>query len=105
MKSHAKFTSLWQRVNYDSMLQCATTQVDATRDYETVLSRVKHEGLSFLTITLPTFTQGLERALEKGMVTHDEFPGWKFTKCLPAFLRGFTSLVFSISTGELLASP
>lgn len=68
-------------------------------------SRLKHEGLSFLTITLPEFCSEFFRALELGSVDSSSFPGWRKTKCLPSFLKGFTSRVFNIRSGELYDDP
>jgi hypothetical protein len=77
-----------------------------TRDLKTIKERVTHEGLSFLTITLPNFGKDFERCLSLGKVTSGlYFQGWKFRSCLPAFLQGFTRLVFDASTGRLLDTP
>jgi hypothetical protein len=105
MKSHAKLISLCSCFFKDAAAQCATAEVDTNRDLMRIKKRVKSEGLSFLTITLPNFGQGFESSLENRKVTHTEFQGWKFSKCLPVFLRGFTSLVFDVATGDLLESP
>lgn len=81
---------------------CGTS---TTRDFETVSRRVKHEGLSFLTITLPDFGKDFERSLDLGRVTHDLFTGFRFTGGLPSFLRGFLGLVFDSKSGYLLDNP
>lgn len=92
----------------DAGLLCTTT---TTRDYETIESRVGHEGLSFLTITLPSFSADFERCLSKGKVDSTDFlPFARKRKkgkslCLPAFLSGFTSLVFNLRTGVILDEP
>lgn len=78
--------------------------VDTVRDLDTIKSRTQHEGLSFLTITLPDFAESFERALELGRVDSTLFVGWRRRGCLPAFLRGFTSLVFG-ANGGLLDEP
>lgn len=78
--------------------------VETTRDLETLRSRAKYEGISFLTITLPDFASEFERALELGQVDSTRFVGWKKRGCLPAFLQGFTSLVFG-PNGRLLYEP
>ncbi|DAD52557.1 TPA_asm: RNA-directed RNA polymerase [ssRNA phage SRR6255733_5] len=68
----------------------------ADRDLTYVRSRFEHEGLSFLTITLPSFSSGLEAAIERGVAYASDFPafavkgGW----CLPKFLSGFTKHMF-----------
>lgn len=80
--------------------QMSTTH---SRDMVTCRERVKHEGISFLTITLPSFAKGLERALELRKVSPDLFPAFKRGRgSLPAFLQGLTEKVFDLRTGELL---
>lgn len=74
------------------------------RDSETVTDRVEHEGLSFLTITLPAFAKDLERALDEGQIGDALFPGFRRTRGLPRFLGGFLRLLFDSETGTLLAS-
>lgn len=88
----------------DSSTWCRTS---TTRDWLTVTRRVEHEGESFLTISLPTFAQALERGLEQGGLTPDMFPGFHTKKhtSLPAFLSGLTSQVFDPGTGYLLDNP
>lgn len=76
--------------------------LSATRDLSYLLSRFEHEGMSFLTITLPTFCDGLESALERGYALSSDFPAFarKRTGCLPKFLSGFSSFVFD-DTGQV----
>lgn len=88
----------------ESLLQEAGEQMSTTtvRDILTCRERVKHEGLSFLTITLPSFASGFERALEQRKISPDLFPAFKRGKgSLPAFLSGLTASVFDRKTGEL----
>jgi hypothetical protein len=78
--------------------------IDTTRDLETISSRVEHEGLSFLTITLPIFFKDLQRSLDRGYIAEDLFRPFsrrKNTK-LPSFLGGFLRLVFDEGDGRLL---
>lgn len=84
-------TKLWQLLAQDCAGMCAT-RID--RDYKTVLDRVKHEGESFLTITLPNFASDFELSLERGFVGSDLFTSFRFRGGLPAFLSGFLRLVF-----------
>lgn len=106
MKSHAKLLTLCHEIFRDFIARCDTvTEDEFVRDFEVIQSRIKHEGLSFLTITLPNFCQGFERSLEESKVSHCNFQGWKFTKSLPAFLQGLTRRVFSLATGRLLHDP
>lgn len=87
----------------DAGLQCSTS-ID--RDWLTIQSRVKHEGLSFLTITLPSFAKGLLKALERGAACPSDFEGFHSPRgrCLPAFLQGFTARVFD-EKGVVLDAP
>jgi hypothetical protein len=73
----------------------------------TIQSRVEHEGLSFLTITLPGFAKAFEQCLERGKVDPKLFVG--FSKAhkgssLPAFLQGLTGLVFN-KYGDIQDAP
>lgn len=94
--------SFLQEVLIDLGTWCRTS---TTRDYQTVASRVEHEGLSFLTIALSDFGKELEKALDQGRVGHDQFAGFSRTGGLPRFLGGFLDQVFDRRTGELLPCP
>ncbi len=94
--------SLLQCVLADASTWCCTS---ATRDFETISSRVEHEGLSFLTITLPTFCSDFERSLDQGQVDPDMFPSFRKRAGLPLFLGGFLDLVFDRESGLLLDKP
>jgi len=87
----------------DMANKCSTEM--QIRDLHTIERRLLHEGLSFVTITLPTFLDDFNSSLEEGMVTSDRFVGWKKRQCLPSFLRGFTSLVFCSKTGRIVNEP
>lgn len=80
-------------------------QVSTIRDLETVANRIRHEGLSFLTIALPAFAVDLQRALAHGCVTDDLWPGFRRAGGLPRFLGGFLGLVFDRTSGKLLDEP
>lgn len=82
-------------------LLCTST----TRDSQTISSRFEHEGLSFLTITLPSFAADFQKSLELGKVANDTFLSFRKRAGLPAFLRGFLSLVFDARSGVLLDNP
>jgi hypothetical protein len=86
----------------DTSIRCGT---DTHLDIRTIKRRIDHEGVSFLTITLPTFAQDLERGLEQKFVDSTLFLPFKKRGCLPVFLRGFTSLVFDPGDGTLLPNP
>lgn len=77
--------------------------ISTLRDVKTIKQRVEHEGLSFLTITLPTFATDLQRALADGRVDSNHFTGFpRAGGVLPLFMKGWTSLVFNEETGVLL---
>lgn len=89
MKSQVK---LLQCVLKDSGRMCGTS---TTRDMNYITRRLSEEGDSFLTITLPTFNKGLLRALDRGYIGSDLFPGFKRGKGgLPCFLSGFLNQIF-----------
>lgn len=68
------------------------------RDVATLQRRFKHEGLSFLTITLASLSDALERGLESGRFSCPS----NFSRhgSLPRFMGGFFKRVFE-SDGEL----
>jgi len=76
--------------------------VDTTRDIETISSRVRDQGLSFLTLTLPAFGKEFERALDEGQVDTTSFPGFRKAGRIPTFLSGFLCLIFDRTSGNLL---
>jgi len=97
---------LWHRVAVDYATRCCTS---ASRDFSTVTRRVEHEGISFLTITLPAFGKDFERSLELGAVEQhlwSSSTSWKKSKGgLPLFLGGFLAQVFNPESGKLLDDP
>jgi len=93
---------LWKRLALECASQCCTC---ATHDCKTVMRRTEHEGLSFLTITLPTFGKDLEKGLDRGSVDHDLFQGFSWRGGLPKFLWGFLDHVFDRTSGVLLDDP
>jgi hypothetical protein len=56
--------NLWCVLANELASACHTS---ASLDFKTVKRRVEHEGMSFLTITLPTFAKDLEKASRKGL--------------------------------------
>jgi len=82
--------------------RCCTS---TTRDIKTVTSRVEHEGLSFLTITLPDYGKAIQKWLDLGQVgIHSSFHKDRGGG-LPRFLGGFLNRVFDRSSGLLLDKP
>jgi hypothetical protein len=95
--------SLVQLMLRDASIWCC---VSTTRDLETITRRVEHEGLSFLTITLPTFSAGFERCLADGRWDSNLFPAFSRGRGpLPKFLSGLVGAVFDSKSGLLLDEP
>jgi len=99
LKSHML---LWKMLAYELASGCHTS---ATMDWKTVQGRCKHEGYSFLTITLPNFGKDLQKGLDRGWVAHDLFQGFSWSGGLPRFLSGFLERVFDRTSGVLLEDP
>lgn len=95
---------LWRYLADELARWCRTS---TTEDYKKLLRRTKTEGVSFLTITLPTFGKDFERCLDLGFI--DSLSFRSFAKVhegtIPAFLQGMTSQVFDRKTGRLLEEP
>jgi len=95
--------ALWSILANELAGRCSTS---TTRDINTVSRRTENEGVSFLTITLPTFGKDFQYCLDQGLVTPESFLSFrKLGSCLPSFLRGFTESVFDPCTGVLLSEP
>lgn len=87
----------------DASTMCNTSM---DRDLKTIRSRVKTEGLSFFTITLPAFAKGFERCLELEHIDPSLFPAFSKLKkgskgLIPKFLSGIVSMVFDPRDGTL----
>nr|QDH87650.1 MAG: RNA-dependent RNA polymerase [Leviviridae sp.] len=93
---------LWNQLARELAGRCCTS---AHQDIEYVSGRYEHEGLSFLTITLPTFAKDFERSLELGKVDDTAFLSFRKSGLLPKFLSGYARLVFDLRTGVLLENP
>jgi len=105
MKSHESvLIELAQCIYKDACAQCTTLRPDK-RDIDTLISRVKHEGLSFLTITLPSLGSDLERALDEGRIASNHFRSFRKWRTIPAFLQGMFMLVFDSGEGSVLNEP
>lgn len=83
---------LWQTCLYEAgELHC----VRIHRDMQTAMSRIRDEGVSFLTITLPAFAKDLDQALCTG-IDSNHFAGFRRRGGLPLFLRGFLCRIFDV---------
>jgi len=102
MKSNVSdFLEFMEKVYIDASMKCIA-DVSDLRDLETIRSRVEHEGISFLTITLPQFCRDFERSLANGAIDPTFFASFRKVKngSIPAFLQGMIGLVFNRETGE-----
>lgn len=99
MKSHLV---LLRMLLDESGSRCCTS---TSKDWKTISARVKDEGLSFLTITLPQFGKDLLRALDQGVVDSTTFVGYSKVGRLPRLFSGFTSQIFDTYSGCLLDEP
>ena len=89
-----------ETVYRDACAQCIPDVADS-RDLQTIRSRVKDQGLSFLTITLPNFCKDFERSLEVGYIDSTCFRPFRKHGSLPSFLKTMTSLIFDRETGKI----
>lgn len=95
-----------------SLLDCLLSDAERAvgtsllRDRKTITNRVNKEGISFLTITLPTMNDWLLQSIEHGSVITTIFSSFKKgSESLPAFLQGLTSQIFDPYSGRILDSP
>lgn len=95
-------TMLLYRVLLNMGLQVS---VAVERDYVEICSRFKHEGMSYLTITLPILCDALDQGLAQGRFTRPAgFRASSKRGNLPALLSGFFKRVFD-EDGSLLPDP
>jgi len=75
------------------------------RDYSTIEARVKHEGFSFVAITLPTLGGSIDYGLSSGRFTCPL--GFAKIKggAIPRLFSGMLCDVFDSNTGLMLADP
>jgi len=87
---------------YDDACARCTVNVSDLRDIKTITSRVKKEGVSFLTITLPSFAKDFEYCLALGRIDPSVFRSFRKNGSIPAFLQGMIGLLFDRETGRRL---
>jgi len=93
--------SLWIKMAEELAILCCTS---ATFDIKTVERRFEHEGISFLTISLPDLGKSTQKWIDQGEVGINS----SFSKgrgSLPLFLGGFFNRVFDRRSGLLLDDP
>lgn len=102
MKSDLKDQlELVHAVYEDACARC-TAVVSDVRDLECIEARVKSEGMSFLTISLPNFCKDFEKSLAEGCVSASAFPYFRKTGAIPAFLQGMLGRLFDQETGRII---
>ena len=89
-----------EAVYRDACAQCIPDVADS-RDLQTIRSRVKDQGVSFLTIALPNFCKDFERSIEVGHIDSTCFRGFRKHGSIPSFLKSMTSLIFDRETGKM----
>lgn len=96
-----KQLELLQVIYQDACSQCVADVFDI-RDLKTFETRVENEGLSFLTITLPTMSKDLDRSLAQGYIDSTAFREFRKVGTIPALMRGMFSRIFDMKTGSIL---
>jgi hypothetical protein len=86
-------TTLLDRVLLNEGLQ---VNVAVERDIVEIRHRFEHEGVSYLTITLPSLCDALDKGLAEGRFTLPPgFRAWRKNGKLPALMSGFFKRVFN----------
>lgn len=83
------------------------TSLAVDKDVQILERRFEDEGMSFLTITLPSLCDCLDQALALGRIERGMFLGFKSRSRngrLPAFMQGFFMRIFGLD-GALLERP
>jgi len=91
-----------QEVLNDLGTWCDTSTI---RDQQTVAERYEHEGVEFLTLTLPEYGKAFELALSDAQFGPSLSKTFHYSGHLPRFLQGFVDQVFDRETGALLQDP
>jgi hypothetical protein len=91
---------LVESIYLDATSLCSD-DVSDFRDLKTIRSRVRDEGLSFLTLTLPEFARDFEKCLEQGHVDSKRFLRFRKCRAIPHFLRGMLSRICNVETGRI----
>jgi len=89
---------LMRQVLQECGTRCGTS---TDLDFKQIEKRVEHEGLSFLTTSLPDFCSVFEKALSNRQTSFDEWTGWTTRGNLPVFLGGLLDHVFDRESGRL----
>jgi hypothetical protein len=104
MKSHvSSLLELATCIYKDAVAKCTDVLLDE-RDLDTMRRRSEHEGISFLTITLPSLGTDFDRSLAEGRIGSGHFRSFRKRLKAPAFLQGFFNQVFD-EEGRILNEP
>lgn len=104
MKSHVSdLLVLATHIYQDAVAKCVA-DISDLRDLKTIKSRTKKEGLSFLTITLPSFATDFERSIAIGYIDPKFFRSFRKNGPIPALLQGMVGLLFDRETGRILSN-
>nr|QDH87290.1 MAG: RNA-dependent RNA polymerase [Leviviridae sp.] len=97
-------TSLWSCTAKELAVRCCTSPL---LDIKTVEQRVKHEGISFLAITLADYGKVIQKWLDHGLVAPWDATSFRKHRLtgFPLFLGGFLERVFDPTSGVLLDEP
>lgn len=79
--------------------------VSLSHDIHTVNQRVRHEGFSFMSKTLPAFGKNFLLSCQLGSFQRDSAFHTRSSRALPEFLIGLTERVFDKKTGLILEEP
>jgi hypothetical protein len=96
----SNYLELMNMIYIDSCSLCIA-DVSSLPDLDVIRARVKKEGLSFLTITLPKFASDFEQALASGYIGKEHFRAFRKYRAIPHFLKGMLCLLFDYETGRL----
>jgi len=98
-KTVRNFLELARLVYIDSCAKCVV-DVSDFRDLKTIKSRIKREGVSFLTITLPAFCSDFEEALDRKQIDPKHFRGFAKVKAIPELFQGMLGVLFDRESGR-----
>lgn len=77
-------------------------KTESLRDLKTIRARFKHEGMSFLSKTLPNLETAILHGLETGTFTCPSSFRRMKDGSIPLFLRGLIGMMFDPKTGSIL---
>lgn len=100
MKSHVSdYLKVATAIYKDAAAKCVTRV--SFRDLKTIRSRVEKQGVSFLTITLPSFCKDFEKSLDRGFIDPSDFKYFRKSGAIPAFLQDMLGQLFDCETGRI----